>query len=61
MGRAVHVLQMRNPYNILIRKSVEKRPISRSGLWWEDAWKMDLKSTGPEDVDLMEVAQVEVQ
>lgn len=58
MGRAVSVVQMRYPYNILIRKSVQKRPISRSGLWWEDAWKMDLKSIGPEDVDLMELAQV---
>jgi hypothetical protein len=48
---------MRNIYNILVRKTEEKRTLGRPTRRWEDDIKMDLREIVRDDVDWMHLAQ----
>jgi hypothetical protein len=49
--------EMRNAYEILIRKPEEKRPLGRPIRRWEDNIKMDLWEGGLKRVDSIHLAQ----
>jgi hypothetical protein len=49
--------EMRNAYNILVGKPEEKRPHRRHRCRWEDNIRTDLRETGWEGVDWMDLAQ----
>jgi hypothetical protein len=48
---------MINACNILIPKSEDKRPLGRPRRKWEDNIRIDLRETGWEGVDWMDLAQ----
>jgi hypothetical protein len=49
--------EIRNAYNILVRKSEGKRPLGRPRCRREDNIKMYLRETGLEDVDWIHLPQ----
>jgi hypothetical protein len=48
---------MRNAYKMLVRKLEEKRPLGRPRRRWKDDIKMDLRETGLEGADWIQLAQ----
>jgi hypothetical protein len=48
--------QMRNTYNIMVRKPERKAPHGRPRRRWEDSIRMDLKKLGWESVDWIHLA-----
>jgi hypothetical protein len=60
MGLAGHVArigEMKNAYNIMVRKPEGKRSHRRPGLRWENNITMDLREIGLEGVDWMPLPQ----
>jgi hypothetical protein len=60
MRWAGHVARMglkRNAYRILVRKPKGKRPLGRPRRRWVDNIKMDLRETGWDGVDWIDLAQ----
>jgi hypothetical protein len=49
--------EMRNAYNILVRKRDGKRPLGRPRHRWEDSIRIDLREIGWEGVDWLHLAQ----
>jgi hypothetical protein len=61
MRWAWHVARMgtkRNPYIILVGKPEGKRPLGRTGRKWVDNIKIDLRETGWDGMDWIDLAQV---
>jgi hypothetical protein len=56
-----HTGEIRNAYNILVRKSDEKRGLGRQRHGWEGIIEMYLKETGYKDVDWVQLVQDTVQ
>jgi hypothetical protein len=59
MNWAVYVArieEIRNEFNILVRKPEEKRALRRPRSRWEDNITMDLREIGWEDVDWIHLA-----
>jgi hypothetical protein len=55
-----HVAQMwekRNAYRILVGKPDRKRPLGRPRRKWVDTIKIDLRHTGWDSMDLIDLAQ----
>jgi hypothetical protein len=60
MGWAGHVARMgeeRTVYRVLMGKPERKRPLGRSRHRWENGIRMDLRETGWESVDWIQLAQ----
>jgi hypothetical protein len=57
MVHIAHIVDIRNAYNILIRKPGRKIPLERPSHRKEDKIKMDLKETEHECVDCIHLAQ----
>jgi hypothetical protein len=60
MRWAAHVAQIwetRNSYRLLVGKSEEKRPLVRPGHRWVDNIKIDLRETGWDDIEGIDLAQ----
>jgi hypothetical protein len=57
VGHGACMGQMRNVYKILVRKPEAKRPLRRPRHRWEDNIKMELRETGREDVEWINLAQ----
>jgi hypothetical protein len=49
--------ETRNAYRILVGKPEEKRPLRRPRRRWVDNIKMDLRETGWDGIDWLELAQ----
>jgi hypothetical protein len=56
-GHVACMRAMRNAYNILVVKPEGRRTLGRSRRRWKDNIKLDLRETGLEGVDLINVAQ----
>jgi hypothetical protein len=56
-GYVVCIGEVRNAYNILVRKYEEKRLLRRPRCRWEDNIKMDLGEIGWEGVDWIHLVQ----
>jgi hypothetical protein len=50
-GHVARMVEMRNAYNILVRKPEGKRPPGRPRRRWEDNIRIDLSEIGWEGVD----------
>jgi hypothetical protein len=64
MRWAVHVARMeegRGVYRVLIGRPEGKRPLGRPRRMWEDNIKMDLKETGIDGANWIQLAQDRVQ
>jgi hypothetical protein len=58
MGRACSTNgEKRNAYRILVGKPEGKRPLGRPRRRWEDNIRMDLRETGWDDMDWIDLAQ----
>jgi hypothetical protein len=58
MGRACGTIgETRNTYRILVGKPEGKRPLGRPRRRWVDNIKMDLRDSGWDDMDWIDVAQ----
>jgi hypothetical protein len=51
------MVETRNAYRILVGKQEGERPLGRPRRRWVDNIKMDLRETGWDDVDWIELAQ----
>jgi hypothetical protein len=49
--------ETRNAYRILVRKPEGKRPLGRPKRTWVDNTEMDLRETGWDSIDWIELAQ----
>jgi ribosome biogenesis protein Nip4 len=49
--------EVRGPYNILVGRPEERRPLRRPRRRWEDNIKMDLRKIGFGDLDWIHLAQ----
>jgi hypothetical protein len=49
--------EARNMYRVLMGKTEVKRPLGRPRRRWEDRIRMDLRETGWESVDWIQLAQ----
>jgi hypothetical protein len=49
--------ETRNAYRILVRKPEGKGPLGRSRRWWVDNIKIDLRETGWDGMDWIDLAQ----
>jgi hypothetical protein len=49
--------EVRGAYNMLVGRPEGRRPLGRPRCRWEDNIKMDLRETGFEDVDWINLAQ----
>jgi hypothetical protein len=56
-GRVTRMGEVRNAYNILVRKPEGRRPLGRPWRRWEDNIRLDLRITGWEGVDWIHLAQ----
>jgi len=57
MGGTCSTYEMRNTYNILVRKFEGKRPLGRHRGKWKGNIKMDLRESGWGGVDFIHLAQ----
>jgi hypothetical protein len=60
MRWAVHIARLgekRNAYKILVGKPEGKRPLGRPRHWWVDNIKIDLRETGWDGMDWIDLAQ----
>jgi hypothetical protein len=56
-GHVARMGETRNRYRILVGKPEGKRPLGRSRRRWVDNIKIDLRQTGWDDMDLIDLAQ----
>jgi hypothetical protein len=56
-GQVARIGEKRNAYRILVVKPEGKRPLGRPRRRWVDNIKIDLRETGWDDVDWMDMAQ----
>jgi hypothetical protein len=56
-GHVARMGEVRNAYNILVRKPEGRRPLGRPRRRWEDDIKIDLREIGFGDVDWIHLAQ----
>jgi hypothetical protein len=56
-----HAWEGRDVYRILVGRPVGKRPLGRPRRRWEDNIKLDLKETGIDGVNWIQLAQDRVQ
>jgi hypothetical protein len=57
MGRACSTNEKGNAYRILVRKPDRKRPLGRPRRRWVNNIKMDLRETGWDGTDWIDLAQ----
>jgi hypothetical protein len=57
VGHVAHMVYKRYEYRIFIGKPEGRRPLGRSGNWWEDNIKVDLEEIQWEDVDWIYLAK----
>jgi hypothetical protein len=57
VGHLAFMRELRNAYNVLIRKPERNRPLRRCRCRWEGNIRMDLKEIGWEGVDWMHLAE----
>jgi hypothetical protein len=51
MGHVIRMTEMKNSYNILVKKPAGKRPLGRPRRRWEDNIRMDVRGIGWYSVD----------
>jgi hypothetical protein len=56
-GHVARRREKRNAYRILMRKPEGKRPLGRPRRRWADNIKIELRETGRDDMDWIDVAQ----
>jgi hypothetical protein len=56
-GHAARMGEKRNAYRILVGKPEGKRPLGRTRRMWMDNIKMDLRETGWDGMDWIDLAQ----
>jgi hypothetical protein len=60
-GHVARIGKKRNAYKILVGKPEGKRPLGRPRRRWVDNIKIDLRGTGWDGIDWIDVAQVRDQ
>jgi hypothetical protein len=53
LGHVAHMGEMKNAYQLLVRKPECKRPLGRPGYRWESNIRMDVREIGWKGVDWM--------
>jgi hypothetical protein len=56
-GQVARIGEKRNAYRILVGKPERKRPLGRPSHRWVDNIKMDLRETGWDGIDWIDLAQ----